>query len=179
MEIVVPDDFRPLYVVDDEHPILKVPDPRLRQKAQPVARVDRGIMDLGERMRRIMRQANGIGLAAPQIGIPKRVIVVAPPGMRPLVLVNPVITRSSTETEVAEEGCLSIPGLYGDVERPAVVDCSARDLKGRTIEFTAEGLAARVLQHEIDHLDGVLFVDRADPASLHWSIPDHAKRRAE
>jgi peptide deformylase len=169
MEIVVPEEFRCLYVRDAERPIYKIPADVLRQKALPVAKFTKKTQVLAESMLRVMRGANGVGLAAPQVGVLERVVVMAPEG-RPAVMVNPEIV-SREGSQVGEEGCLSIPGLYGDVERAALVVVRCLDRKGRACEYELEGLSARVAQHEIDHLDGVLFIDRADPATLHWAHP--------
>ena len=143
-------------------PILYVPDPRLRAKARPVAADDARIPDLSARMLATMYKAPGIGLAAPQVGEMLRLVVLdlhendVP---APMVLVNPEIVAESTETAVREEGCLSLPGQYADVTRPARVKVRYQDLTGAKKEIEGDGLLAACLQHEIDHLDGVLFVD--------------------
>ena len=124
-------------------------------------------------MKTVMKRANGIGIAAPQLGVSERVIIIAD-GKRPLALVNPMITRSQGAV-IAEEGCLSLPGLYGDLQRNASVDVEAVDEEGRTVKLRLEGLAARCVQHEIDHLDGILFIDRVDMATLHWDWPASAE----
>lgn len=170
MEIVVPEEFKYLYVQTKERPVVKVPHPVLRQVATDVAEVGPKISKLVDDMLKIMKQANGVGLAAPQVGVGKRVIVIAPEGMRPLPLINPVIVEQSGEM-IGQEGCLSIPGLYGDVTRSAAVVVEAYDRKGKPVTYEMEGMAARVVQHEIDHLDGVLFIDKVDVATLHWSHP--------
>ena len=144
-------------------PILILPDPRLRLVCQPVAQVDGGLRQLMDDMVETMHDAPGIGLAASQIGILKRVVVIdlakkdEPP--RPLHLVNPEIVWSSQERSVYEEGCLSIPEYYEEVERPASVRARFLDRDGAQQEILAEGLLATALQHEIDHLNGVLFID--------------------
>jgi len=171
MDIVVPDEFKYLYVQNKERPVVKIPAAVLRQKAVEVAKVARKHSLLIDDMMRIMKLANGVGLAAPQVGIGQRILVMAPNGMRPVGLINPVIVKAEGEM-IGEEGCLSIPGLYGDVKRNAYVEVEALDRKGRTYTYKFEGLAARVAQHEIDHLDGVLFIDKVDPATLHWTHPD-------
>jgi peptide deformylase len=171
MDVVVPEEFRHLYKRDPQRPIYKIPSPVLRRIAVPVVKVDRKISNLIDDMLKKMRKANGIGLAAPQVGESVRVIVIAPAGFRPTALVNPVVTRAEGE-QLGEEGCLSIPALYGEVRRAHKVEVEALDRKGRPIVAELEGLPARVVQHEIDHLDGVLFVDRADPATLHWKDPE-------
>ncbi|MBL8086569.1 MAG: peptide deformylase [Chthonomonas sp.] len=170
MEIVVPDEFKYLYVTSAERPVVKIPHPVLRQKAEDVQEVTNKISKTIDEMLRVMKMSNGIGLAAPQIGVGKRIIVIAPEGVKPTVLVNPVITSSEGEI-VGQEGCLSIPGLYGDVQRRLKLVVEAYDRKGRPVEYEMEGLPARVVQHEVDHLDGVLFIDKVDVATLHWSHP--------
>jgi len=171
MDIVVPDEFKYLYEQSKERPVVKVPAAVLRQPAQEITKIARKHSLLVDEMMRIMKQANGVGLAAPQIGILQRIIVIAPSGTRPTALINPTIIKSEGEM-VGEEGCLSIPGLYGDVKRAAYVEVEAYDRKGRCFTYELEGMAARVVQHEIDHLDGVLFIDKVDPATLHWMHPD-------
>ena len=145
------------------HNIVLLADPVLRQKAEPVKEVDEDILHLLDDMVETMYDAVGIGLAAPQIGISKRLIVMDcakddnPPEIWKMV--NPEITRRSDETSKIEEGCLSIPGYNGDVARPAEVDVRYLDSDGNLQEMTATGLLAACVQHEIDHLDGVLFID--------------------
>lgn len=169
MQVVVPEEFKHLYVTDSRRPILKVPSPELRQPASEVKRVNTRVKTLIEHMIKVMREANGIGLAAPQLGISERIVIVAPQG-KAVALINPeIIERDGAE--IAEEGCLSIPGLYGDVERAITVKVKALDKKGRESTWELTGLSARVVQHEVDHLDGVLFIDKVDPATLHWMDP--------
>lgn len=172
MQVDVPAEYQHLYVTNEERPVVKVPSPVLRQRATEVDKVGPKVHKLISEMERIMRQANGIGIAAPQIGVGKRVILIAPDGMRPMALVNPEIVKVEGPSIPGQEGCLSIPGLYGDVSRQLQVVVHALDRKGRAIEMELEGLPARVVQHEIDHLDGVLFIDKVDPATLHWQDPD-------
>jgi peptide deformylase len=171
MQIVVPDQFKHLYVTDDERPIVKIPDPRLRQAAAEIQKLTRKHQLLVDDMVRIMKRANGIGLAAPQLGILQRVIVMAPDNMRPTALINPRIIKAEGE-QIGQEGCLSIPGLYGDVARAAYVEVEALDRKGRELIYELEGMPARVAQHEIDHLDGVLFIDKVIQETLHWMNPE-------
>jgi len=171
MQIVVPDDFKHLYVVDKDHPVVKIPAEVLRQKALPVTKLSKKTHLLMDDMARIMRKANGVGLAAPQIGILQRIIVIAPEGMRPTVLINPKVVKAEGE-QVGEEGCLSIPGLYGNVKRAQYVEVEAVDRKGRELTYELEGMPARVVQHEIDHLDGILFIDTVMPETLHWLDPN-------
>ncbi len=135
--------------------------PVLRQRAAPVAAVDDTVRRLVDDLFETMHAAKGVGLAANQIGIARRVAVVdvgedAPP---PLVLINPRIVPASDVLETAEEGCLSIPDVYGDVERHLSVRLEALDREGRPYKVELSGFKARAVQHEIDHLDGVLFLD--------------------
>jgi len=171
MEILVPDEFKYLYVRNAERPIVKIPDAVLRKQATDVTRIGKKQQELIDEMLLFMKQANGIGLAAPQVGNLQRIVVVAPPGIRAMALINPKVVKAEG-TQVGQEGCLSIPGLYGDVERALYVEVEAFDRRGRQITLELEGLPARVAQHEIDHLDGVLFIDKVDPATLHWMHPD-------
>jgi len=135
--------------------------PVLRQRAAPVTAVDDAVRELVDDLLETMRAAHGVGLAANQVGVARRVAVVDvgeddPP---PLVLINPTIVTRGAEIEVAEEGCLSIPDLFGDVARPSSVTLEALDRDGRSYRVAASGYKARAIQHEIDHLDGVLFLD--------------------
>jgi peptide deformylase len=141
--------------------VRKLGDPVLRATALPVERFDASLEREVERMGELMHDALGVGLAATQLGVLHRVLVYRAYAEDPLTaLVNPVLEWQSEELEAAEEGCLSLPGVHVEVERPARVRVSARDAKGQPIEVEAEGLTARVIQHEIDHLDGVLILDR-------------------
>jgi peptide deformylase len=178
MEVVVPEEFRHLYEQNDRRPVVKIPNRLLRQRAAELPKITKKTQLLIDDMFRIMRSANGIGLAAPQIGILQRLIVVAPDGMKPTALINPTVVLAEGEA-VGEEGCLSIPGLYGDVTRPSKVEIRALDRKGRQVTLQVEGLKARVLQHEIDHLDGVLFIDKVDQKTLHWVNPENSTAAAE
>ncbi|NLZ39373.1 MAG: peptide deformylase [Firmicutes bacterium] len=140
--------------------IRKNGDPVLRQKAHPVKKITPQIIKLLNDMAETMYDANGVGLAAPQIGISKRLIVIDVADEHNLLkLINPEIIASSGK-ETAIEGCLSFPGIAGEVERAEAVTVRALIPAGDTIELKATGLLARALQHEIDHLDGILFVDR-------------------
>jgi peptide deformylase len=141
--------------------VRKLGDPVLRASALPVDRFDEALRAEIERMSELMGDALGIGLAATQIGVLHRVLVYhADPEDPVTALVNPVLEWSSEETETASEGCLSIPLVHVDVERPAEVKVRARDAQGKELEVQASGLTARVIQHEMDHLDGVLMIDR-------------------
>ncbi len=132
----------------------------LRDKAKMVSEITPNIEKLLENMADTMYAAEGVGLAAPQIGISKRVVVVNV-GEGLVELINPAVVEQSEDQDVETEGCLSIPGVTGDVVRAARVRVQGLNRQGETVDIQAEGLFARALQHEIDHLDGVLFVDKA------------------
>jgi peptide deformylase len=136
-------------------------DPVLRAKALPVERFDENLSSELERMGELMHDALGIGLAATQLGVLHRALVYrAFPEDELIALVNPVLEWQSEELEIGEEGCLSLPGVHVEVERPARVRVRAQDAAGEALQVEADGLRARVIQHEIDHLDGVLILDR-------------------
>jgi peptide deformylase len=140
--------------------ILEFPDPRLRTKAQPVTQVDAALRTLVDDMFETMYAAPGIGLAATQVNVPKRVLVIDISEKRdqPLVLINPdILAREGVEE--TEEGCLSVPGVFDKVTRAERIRVRALDRDGKPLEFEADGLLAVCIQHEIDHLDGKLFVD--------------------
>ena len=136
----------------------------LRKPAQEVAKLDEGVKKLIKKMWRAMEENRGLGIAAPQIGVSKRVFAYDV-GEGQHALINPRIVKRSRE-EHSIEGCLSIPGLQGEVPRAVRVTVAGLDEEGRKVKIKAEGLLARVFQHEIDHLDGTMFVDRADPETL-------------
>lgn len=154
--------------------ILQYPDPLLRRKAAPVTEFNDELRRVADRMIDLMREAEGIGLAAPQVGLSWRLFVVdIPPGedrsasdtpatatAGPVVYVNPTLAAPHGAAEAAEEGCLSLPDIRGDVLRPPVVTITAQDLSGRTFTQAGAGLLARCWQHEHDHLEGVLIIDR-------------------
>jgi len=141
--------------------VRKLGDPVLRATALPVERFDEKLRTEIERMGELMHDALGIGLAATQLGVLHRVLVYRVHTEEPVTaLVNPTLEWSSEEQELAEEGCLSLPGVHVEVERPARVRVRAQDANGAAVEIEAEGLEARVVQHEIDHLEGVLILDR-------------------
>ncbi len=143
-------------------PILIAPDRRLRSKCTPVEQVDDEVRRLMDDMLETMYDAPGIGLAAPQVGVLRRVVVIDlgdEENRQPLFLANPHIVRASEEEAVANEGCLSLPEIFVDVTRPVAVTARYLDREGREQEIEADGLLARCIQHEIDHLDGVLHVD--------------------
>jgi peptide deformylase len=143
--------------------IIKLPDKRLRLKSEPVKQVDSGIRKLVDDMFDTMYKAPGIGLAAIQIGVGKRVVTLdlskKEDNQEPKVFINPEITWASEKTAKYEEGCLSIPEYYEEVERPSEVKVKYMDLDGKSHEITAKGLLATCLQHEVDHTNGVLFID--------------------
>lgn len=138
-------------------------DPVLRAKARPVTEITPEIRAMVNDMVETMYEEVGIGLAASQVGIPLRLMVVGDEnGSAPRALVNPVITASGGQV-TAEEGCLSIPGIFAPVTRAAWVTLEAHDLEGQPVSLQVRGLQARVFQHEVDHLDGILFIDRLEP----------------
>jgi peptide deformylase len=141
--------------------VRKLGDPVLRTKARAVEQFDDKLRDEIRRMAVLMEDALGIGLAAPQVGISHRVLVYRVEPESPVTaLVNPRVQWSSRDEEISEEGCLSLPFVHVDVERPVAVLVHARDEQGEELVIEASGLEARVIQHEIDHLDGVLILDR-------------------
>lgn len=160
-------------------PILLVPDARLRAKARPIGPADAAqVRDLAPRMLASMYDAPGIGLAAPQVGVGLRLCVVdlqKEDARAPMVLVNPEVIAASTELAMREEGCLSLPGQFAEVTRPARVKVRYQDLGGARREIEADGLLATCLQHEIDHLDGVLFVDHLSALKRNMMLRKLAK----
>jgi peptide deformylase len=139
------------------------PDPVLRRPASPVETFDDRLRDLVREMTTQMRRHNGIGLAAPQVGVSRRVIVFDHDG-RGGHLVNPVLLTRSEAVELGAEGCLSLPGVFADLPRHVTVLATGADLDGAPLTIDASGLLARCMQHEVDHLDGVLFIDRLEPS---------------
>ena len=143
--------------------VRQYPDPVLRMKAKEVGELDEAVSDLVTRMTTLMDEARGVGLAAPQVGILRRVLVYRTGEEEPLVaLINPRLVSSGDELEVADEGCLSLgaASVVVEVERPTTVTVEALDVGGKEVRIDAEGLQARVIQHELDHLDGILTIDR-------------------
>ena len=144
--------------------IRQYPDAALRLKAKPVEKFDDDLRRLVERMTTLMHEAHGVGLAATQVGTLKRLFVFQPdPEEDALVVINPEITVRGDETDVDDEGCLSLQGVTVPVERVVKLTLSARDPDGKEIRHELEGHAARIAQHELDHLDGVLIIDRTTP----------------
>ena len=144
--------------------IRKFGDPVLKTRASPVESFDESLVRLTQDLLATMRDNEGVGLAATQVGRLKRVFVAAIEDNE-YVIVNPILTDISETTETATEGCLSIPGIQVDVERPTAVTISGQDVSGKPLKIEASDLLARVLQHEVDHLDGVLILDRTDRES--------------
>jgi peptide deformylase len=166
--------------------VRKYGDPVLRRRAAAVTEVTSELHTTVADMIETMYDEAGIGLAAPQVGISLRLMVVGHDERRePRALINPVIVERGGEV-TAEEGCLSIPGVFAPVTRSEWVDLEAKDLEGRPVKIHGRGLLARVLQHEMDHLDGVLFIDRLDPVTRDRikrrikkeGLPDEAPHRA-
>jgi peptide deformylase len=159
--------------------IIKLPDKRLRLNCEPVKKIDAGIRKLVDDLFETMYNAPGIGLAAIQIGVAKRVIAMdlskKEDDHKPQVFINPEITWKSAETSKYEEGCLSIPDYYEEVERPAQVKVKYLDLDGKEREIEAKGLLATCLQHEIDHINGVLFIDHISKLKRDRVIKKFAK----
>jgi len=177
-------------------------DPQLRTKSRRVRHVTPSLQRLIDDMLETMRAANGIGLAAIQVGVPERVIVIEvaeevedvdqveevedeeededrPRPKIQYVVINPKIARASRDTEEGIEGCLSVPGLVGEVERQLAVTVKGRDADGRKVRIKADGLLARVFQHEIDHCDGVLFIDHIDDPEKLWPVEEGQEEAAE
>lgn len=170
--------------------IRRYPDPVLLRPAAPVERIDDALRALARDMVDTMRDANGVGLAAPQVGAGLRMVVVDlepdADDPRAIVLINPVLTRTSREKQDGNEGCLSFPGVSARLRRAREATVSALDLDGRVTEYTAEGLIARAFQHELDHLDGLVFVDKLGPTArrgvrdaLASMVEDFGERRRE
>jgi len=164
--------------------IVLLGDDILRREADPVETFDAELEELIEDMFETMYHAEGVGLAAPQIGISRRICVVdvrddeLEEGGR-VVFINPEVVESSTKTDKAPEGCLSIPGLDEYVTRPSRVVVRARNVKGETFEVEAEELFGRAIQHEIDHLDGILFIDRVSPLKRRMLLKKWKKQQED
>ena len=163
-----------------------VGDPVLRKRAHEVKRFDADLATLVQDMAETMRHSNGVGLAAPQIGITARVIVVETPqdedepgSGRLYAVINPRIARASKEMVDGLEGCLSIPGYVGEVTRHATVTVKGQGVQGRKVRFKAQGFVARVFQHEIDHLHGVLYIDKLTAPDRLWRVEGGEEEEAE
>jgi peptide deformylase len=165
--------------------IRTIGDPVLRKKARKVDKPNRDHQKLIDDMIETMRASDGIGLAAPQIGIPERIIVVEleqdennPGSGITYALVNPELSNYSTDKDDKAEGCLSIPGWAGEVARSLRVTVKGMDRQGNRVKFEAEGAVARAFQHEVDHLDGVLYVDKLIAPDRVWRVEDKDKEKA-
>ncbi len=163
--------------------ILIEPDPILRKKCEPLEQVNNEVRRLMEDMLETMYDAPGIGLAAVQIGILKRLVVIDitkdEKKKDPLFLINPVIIKKSDKTSIYEEGCLSLPGQYAEIERPAECFLKYVDLNGKEKELKAEGLLSTCIQHEVDHLNGVLFIDYLSKLKKDMIIKKLVKHKKE
>jgi peptide deformylase len=146
-------------------PIIKVPDPILREVAKPIERVDGDVQRLIDDMLATMYKAPGVGLAAPQVGVSRRIVVMDPADTdegekpRPLALINPKIVRLGDERGVHNEGCLSLPGIKVEIERPTAITVEYLDRDGKAQTLETDGFLATIIQHEVDHLDGKLIID--------------------
>ena len=144
-----------------------LPDPALRQKAKKVTKIDKSVQRLIDDMIETMRAVSGVGLAANQIGVPLKIAVIEMPGDEVIVLVNPDIIKREGERTIGE-ACLSVPGYQGEIKRSVCVKVKAKDRQGRNIRIKGEELLAQALEHEIDHLNGILYIDRVqEPDKLH------------
>lgn len=166
------------------HEIVLMGDPVLRREAEPVEGFDEELRILVRDMFETMYRAEGVGLAAPQIGLSRRILVVDvrdedDPAAGRYALINPEVVAESEESDRAPEGCLSIPGIEEVVERPSRVVVRGFDPEGREIEIEADDLLGRALQHEIDHLDGILFLDRVSPLKRRMAVKKWKKQQAD
>ncbi len=167
--------------------IVVSPDPVLRQKCEPVSIDELPKMEkLASKMTKLMYKSDGCGIAAPQVGVSKQIIVIdtSPPQEgddrleEPIVILNPRILRSGEERETVGEGCLSIPGITVDIERPTEIEVEAMDLEGNTIHIEAQGFDARVLQHEMDHLEGITMFERLDVVQRATKLQEFEQAKA-
>ncbi|MDD4984612.1 MAG: peptide deformylase, partial [Dehalococcoidales bacterium] len=148
------------------------------QKAKRVRGIDGSLQRLLDDMVDTMQASNGVGLAAPQVGVSLRVIVVQMPGEEPIALINPEVAKRTGEQEVTE-GCLSVPGYYGEIKRSAEVTVKGKDRRGKAVRIKATGLMAEALEHEVDHLNGILYIDRVEcPEKLHKMQPGVVRNEA-
>jgi peptide deformylase len=179
VELEVPEDIRRRWEERGD-PIVKYPAEVLRQTAKPVEKPTAATRELVERMKSAMIEARGVGLAAPQMGVSERVIIYQLPeeGAPLRVIINPRIISMKGE-QVGPEGCLSIPMLQGDVRRAHEIVVRGIDMLGRPIRRRACEFEARVIQHEVDHLDGILFMDRAEAGTLYWHLPGESEEEED
>jgi len=150
-------------------PICMIPDPVLRQKAKRVTSIDGSIQHLVDDMIETMRAVSGVGLAATQVGVPLRVAVIELPGEDVITIINPAIIERQGE-RIITEACLSVPGYQGELKRSVFVKVKAKDRYGRVFRVKGEELLAQALEHEIDHLDGVLYIDRLESPEKLWRL---------
>jgi peptide deformylase len=144
-------------------PVIKMDNPVLHRKAKKVRKIDGSIQKLIDDMIDTMHDIEGVGLAAPQVGVPLQVVVIQMPEEEDVItLINPEIVKTSEESEEMTEGCLSLPGYKGDVKRFTSITVKARDREGKLIRIKGEGLMAQALQHEVDHINGIVFVDHLE-----------------
>jgi len=158
--------------------IVTYPEEVLRNKAEPIVEIDQEIRDLADKMTEVMFRAEGVGLAAPQVGVGKRLIVVNLDDEFH-ILINPELVERSDEEETSEEGCLSVPGPEAPVSRSRKIVVRGKDLEGNEVELSREGLAARVFQHEIDHVNGKLFIDHLSDAERSVTLKEYRKLKKE
>ncbi len=156
--------------------IYKLGDDVLREECSDIKEFDEALKMLADAMIDTLEEADGVGLAGPQIGVSKKIFVVHIRGNEPIVFINPEITGTSMETGVYEEGCLSIPGVYHDVIRPLRVSIQAQDVKGKFFNIDADGLLARVIQHENDHLHGKLYIDHLEERERDKVVHQYEKK---
>jgi peptide deformylase len=157
-------------------PMVDYNNPVLRQKAKRVSSIDGAIAQLIDDMVETMREVGGVGLAAPQVGVPLRIAVIELPDEEIIVLVNPKIVKRSGERQI-EEGCLSIPGYRGEIQRSEKVTVKGLDRFGREIRIKGEGLLAQALEHELDHLDGTLYIDHLESIDKLTPVTDDVETR--
>lgn len=159
--------------------IAKYPDPILRKTAKEISDFNADLKKLTDDMAKVMYQDDGIGLAAPQVSLSKRLVVVGKGNGDYDAYVNPVITFCSKDKASNEEGCLSFPGIFGLVTRPKKIHLKYQDLEGKTHKVKLKNLDAVVLQHEVDHLDGIVFVDKAEEITRGQDILDELKKKID
>ena len=157
-------------------PIRTLPDPVLRQKAKRVRKIDSSIQRLIDDMVETVRAALGIGLAAPQVGVPLRVAVIELPGEEVITLINPRVIKRVGE-RLVKEGCLSIPGYRGEIKRSVLATVKGYEHGGKEVRYKAEGLLAQALEHEIDHLEGILYIDRLESPDKLYKIEEERERQ--
>ena len=162
-------------------PLVKAPDPRLKKVSEPIVEVDKELRRFMDDMLETMYDASGIGLAAIQVGVPKRVVVIdldpKGPDSKQLYIINPVIVAASGEQSTYNEGCLSVPEFWEDVHRPAQITVEYLDEKGQKQRVEADGLFATCLQHEIDHINGLLFIDHLSKLKRSIALRKSAKAK--